>query len=86
MWDQINIWREAIRRLTKPASDVLTEKDVIETQRVMTAYVCAHLLLLLALLTTLFLLSQSPVINASSSPATATPTPAQATAPNSVTR
>lgn len=84
MWDQINIWRETIRRLTKPASDVLTENDVIETQRVMTGYVCAHLLLLLALLTTLFLLSQSPVINASSSPATATP--AQATAPNSVTR
>jgi hypothetical protein len=64
MWDQCNRWRKSILLLTtEGASPILKEGEVMEWQRVRTAYLCAHFLLLFALLSTLFLVSSSTVID-----------------------
>src|SRR5207253_6842119 len=47
MWDQCNKWRKAILLLTvQGPPPILKEEDVLELQRVRTAYLCAHFLLL----------------------------------------
>src|SRR5207302_6825 len=66
MWDQCTKWRQTILLLTNDGPPpILKEEDVMERQRVRTAYLYAHFLLLFALLSTLFLVSRSPVLNPS---------------------
>ena len=85
MWDQCNRWRET-NLLACAGTDIkLKDEDLMERQRVQTAYVIAHILLLAAFLSTLVLISRSPVIRSDvpttgSSLATSTPSPVQSVA------
>jgi len=58
MWDQCNIWRRMIFRLTTNSAPELQEGEIIVEQRVLHAYVVAHILLLLLFLSSIFLLAR----------------------------
>lgn len=69
MWDQCNTWRNTIFRLASEKTPALEKAEVVVAkQRVKTAYMIAHLLLLLAFVSSMVLIWHSGLSNTSGAP------------------